>query len=237
MHGTNGPAIAQADLKKLEAAMAIRVLLVDDHPVVLEGLKSVLKNEADIELVGMAGNSTDAVELVRKLNPDVVVLDVTMPKVNGIDTLRQIRAVSQDTEVVALSMHSGKQVACDMLAAGASSYILKAASLQHLITAIRTVITGETYLPPEVADLIPPEMLRPHRNHLATAGEALSEREKEVLRLVAEGKSSKEIAAQLFVTTKTIVWHRQSIMGKIGVRTIAELTKYAVRMGLTSLDG
>jgi two-component system response regulator NreC len=217
--------------------MAIRVLLVDDHPVVLEGLRSVLQNEADIELVGTAVNGHDALELVRQLNPDVVVLDVTMPRMNGLDTLRQIRAASQDAEVVALSMHSGKQVASDMLAAGASSYILKAASLHHLITAIRTVVTGETYLPPDVAELISPELLRPHRDQLPSAGEALSEREREVLRRVAEGLSSKEIAAQLFVTTKTIVWHRQSIMGKLGLRTIAELTKYAVRMGLTSLDG
>ena len=217
--------------------MAIRVLLVDDHPVVLEGLKSVLQNEKDIQLVGTAGNGRDAIELVGKLAPDVVVLDVTMPDLNGVDTLKQIRRISQETEVVALSMHSGKQVASDMLAAGASSYILKAASLQHLITAIRTVVTGETYLPPDVAGLIPAGLLRPHRDQPPVAGEALSEREKEVLRLVAEGKSSKEIAAQLFVTTKTIVWHRQSIMGKLGLRTVAELTKYAVRMGLTTLDG
>ena len=217
--------------------MAIRVLLVDDHPVVLEGLKSVLQNEKDIQLVGTAGNGRDAIELVGKLTPDVVVLDVTMPELNGVDTLKQIRRISQETEVVALSMHSGKQVASDMLAAGASSYVLKAASLEQLITAIRTVVTGETYLPPDVAELIPANLLRPHRDHPPAAGEALSDREKEVLRLVAEGKSSKEIAAQLFVTTKTIVWHRQSIMGKLGLRTVAELTKYAVRMGLTTLDG
>jgi DNA-binding NarL/FixJ family response regulator len=216
--------------------MAIRVLLVDDHRVVLEGLQSVLKNEPDIELVGAAENGAQAVELVSRLHPDVAVLDVTMPRLNGIDALRQIRAVSPETEVVALSMHAARQVACDMLAAGASSYILKSASIEHLITAIRTVVTGQTYLPPEVASLVPPELQRPHAADM-TAGNPLSPREKEVLHLVAEGKTSKEIAAQLFVTTKTIVWHRQSIMSKLGLRTVPELTKYAVRMGLSSLDG
>jgi DNA-binding NarL/FixJ family response regulator len=216
--------------------MSIRIVLVDDHQIVLDGLQSVLKNEPDIELVGMATNGPDAIELVRKLNPDVVVLDVTMPNCNGVDTLKQIRSTSKDTEVIALSMHAGPQVACDMLRAGASSYVLKAASIQYLITAIRTVMTGETYLPPDVADLVPENLLRPHIEEGSHFGENLTDREKEVLSAVAEGKISKEIAEQLFVTTKTIVWHRQSIMGKLGLRSVAELTKYAVRMGLTSLD-
>ena len=216
--------------------MSIRVILVDDHQIVLDGLQSVLKNETDIELVGMAQNGPDAIELVRTLKPDVAVLDVTMPQWNGVDTLRQIRRVSPETEVVALSMHAGAQVACDMLRAGASSYVLKAASIQCLVTAIRTVVTGETYLPPDVVGLIPASLIRPHLDGSSHVGQSLSEREKEVLRAVAEGKSSKEIAAELFVTTKTIVWHRQSIMTKLGLRSVAELTKYAVRMGLTPLD-
>jgi DNA-binding NarL/FixJ family response regulator len=216
--------------------MPISVVLVDDHQVVLDGLKSVLQNEADIELVGTATNGADAIELVRTLNPDVVVLDVTMPMLNGFDTLKQIRKISQDTEIVALSMHAGSQVASDMFRAGASAYIMKAASIDHLITAIRKVMTGETYLPPELIGLIPDELIRFDHKEGPNVGEALSEREREVLRLVAEGKSSKEIAAQLYVTTKTIVWHRQSIMGKLGLRSVAELTKYAVRMGLTPLD-
>ena len=135
--------------------MAIRVILVDDHQVVLDGLKSVLQNEPDIELVGMATNGADAIELVRTLNPDVVVLDVTMPQLNGFDTLRHIRKISQDTEIVALSMHAGQQVASDMLRGGASAYVLKAASIDHLIAAIRKVVTGGTYLPPDVVDLVP----------------------------------------------------------------------------------
>ncbi len=216
--------------------MSIRVILVDDHQIVLDGLRSVLKNEPDIDLVGTASSGPEAIELVRTLTPDVVVLDVTMPQCNGLDTLREIRRISQDTEVVALSMHAGEQVATDMLRGGASSYVLKAASIQCLVTAIRTVVTGETYLPPDVASFVPTNLLRPHLEGNEREGESLSEREKQVLAAVAEGKSSKEIAAELFVTTKTIVWHRQSIMGKLGLRSVAELTKYAVRMGLTPLD-
>lgn len=216
--------------------MPIRVLIVDDHQVVIDGLRSVLANEPEIELIGAATNAADALRLVQERNPEVVVLDVTMPQVNGFDLLRQIRAISQDAEVVALSMHSSPQVAQDMIRAGASSYVLKAASVQHLVAAIRTVVTGETYLPPEVASMVPPELLRTHHDAKPAVGGELSAREKEVLGLVALGKSSKEIAADLFVTTKTIVWHRQSIMDKLGLRTVPELTKYAVRMGLTPLD-
>jgi DNA-binding NarL/FixJ family response regulator len=216
--------------------MAIRVLIVDDHQVVIDGLRSVLGAEADVQIVGAATVAKDAVELARQHQPDVVVLDVTMPGTNGFEVLRQIRAVAPDAEVVALSMHSSGQIAADMLRAGASSYVLKAASVQHLLAAIRTVVTGETYLPPEVASMVPQELLRPHERADGNPGDPLSAREKEVLSLVAQGKSSKEAAADLFVTTKTIVWHRQSIMGKLGLRTVPELTKYAIRMGLTSLD-
>ena len=217
--------------------MAIRVILVDDHRVVLEGLRVVLEAESDIELVGMADNGAEAIELVRKLKPDVAVVDVTMPGMNGIDTVKRIRAISQDTEIVALSMHASAPVAADMFRAGASSYIVKAASIQQLVTAIRTVITGQTYLPPELAALVPAELLRNEASAPATPQPAaLSEREKQVLSHVAEGMSSKQIAAELFVTTKTIVWHRQSIMRKLGLRSVAELTKYAVRMGIATLD-
>lgn len=216
--------------------MAIRVLLVDDHKVVVEGLRSLLSSEQEIELVGTATTADEALRLVRECDPDVIVLDVTMAPVNGFDLLRQIREISQEAEVVALSMHATPQIATDMLRAGASSYVLKSASTQHLIAAIRAVMTGETYLPPEVASMVPQDLLRPHRDTDPAIGAELSAREKEVLALVAQGKSSKEIAAELYVTTKTIVWHRQSIMAKLGLRTVPELTKYAVRMGLTPLD-
>ncbi len=216
--------------------MSIRVALIDDHQIVLDGLRSALASESDIEIIGIANSGRDGVELCRRLTPDVVVLDVTMPGMNGLECLRQIHAVSPDTEVVALSMHAGGQVARDMLAAGASSYVLKAASIQNLITAIRTVVTGQTYLPPELAGLVPQDLVRQERGGRSAPGGALTDREKQVLSLVAEGKSSKEVAAEIFISTKTVVWHRQSIMDKLAIRSVAELTKYAVRAGLTPLD-
>jgi two-component system, NarL family, response regulator NreC len=213
--------------------MAIRVVLVDDHQIVREGIKGLLAGHAQIEVVGEAADGLEALELAERVMPDVMVLDVTMPGLNGIETMREIRRRAPETEVVALSMHASDQVVCDMLRAGASGYMLKTASVQQLARAIEVVMTGQTFLAPEIAEMVPEELLR--RNPTGVdEGRALSEREREVLKLVTEGRSSREIAAALFVTTKTVVWHRQSIMDKLHLRSVAELTKYAVRMGLTS---
>jgi DNA-binding NarL/FixJ family response regulator len=208
--------------------MAIRVLLVDDHQVVLEGLRSLLAADPGIEVVGTATSGEAALELAEKLSPDAMVLDVTMPGLNGIETMRRLRELSPETEVIALSMHAAGQVVTDMLRAGASGYMSKTGAVSDLPKALRTIMTGATYLSDDVAASVPRELQR-------KSGEAkeLTAREREVLALVAEGKSSKEIANQLYVTEKTIVFHRQSIMEKLGLRTVAELTKYAIRMGLT----
>jgi DNA-binding NarL/FixJ family response regulator len=208
--------------------VAIRVVLVDDHHMVREGLKGLLAGHAHIAVAGEAANGADAVELAKTLAPDVMILDVTMPGMNGIETMREIRKCAPETEVLALSMHASDQVVNDMLHAGASGYILKTASVQELARAIETVMRGETYLSKEIAELVADS------SGLFFEG-GLTEREREVLKLVAEGRSSKEIAEALYVTTKTVVWHRQSIMSKLKLRSVAELTKYAVRMGLTSL--
>lgn len=218
--------------------MAIRTVLVDDHQMVLEGLKGLLAADGEIEIVGEARTGVEALELAEKLSPDVMILDVTMPGMNGIETMRRIRETAPETEVIGLSMHAAGQVVCDMLRAGASGYILKTGSVAQLATAIRTVMTGATYLSDDIADLVPDDLLRGKPvKHVLPGQEikALTEREREVLKWVAEGKSSKEIANALYVTTKTIVWHRQSIMEKLDLRSVADLTKYAVRMGLTTL--
>jgi two-component system response regulator NreC len=218
--------------------MAIRVLLVDDHQMVREGLRGLLAADGDIEIVGEAQNGAQGLALTQQLGPDVIVLDVTMPGLNGIETMRRIREIAPETEVIGLSMHAAPQVVCDMLRAGAAGYILKTGSVAQLSTAIRTVLTGATYLSDDIADLIPDDLLRGSPKKRVLPGQEIKEltaREREVLKLVAEGKSSKEIANLLFVTTKTIVWHRQSIMEKLDIRTVADLTKYAVRMGLTTL--
>ena len=218
--------------------MAIRVVLVDDHQMVREGLKGLLSIEHDIEVIGAALNGEDALRLARELAPDVIVLDVTMTGINGIETMQQIRVQTPNTEVIGLSMHGAAQVVCDMLRAGASGYILKSGSVSQLANAIRTVMTGATFLGEEIADLVPEDLLRgnPRKRYLpGQEPKELTLREREVLKWVAEGKSSKEIANALYVTERTIVWHRQSIMEKLDLRTIAELTKYAVRMGITTL--
>ena len=218
--------------------MKVRIVLVDDHQLVREGLKGLLSDAPDMEVVGEAGTGEEGLELVERLTPDVVVLDVTMPGLNGIETMRKIRQKSLETEVIGLSMHASDQVVSDMLRAGASGYMLKTASVSELADAIRTVMRGETFLTAEIADSVPPELLRGRtakRSTPVSESRELSAREREVLKLVAEGRSSKEIAEALYVTTKTVVFHRQSIMDKLDLRSVAELTKYAVRMGLTAL--
>lgn len=218
--------------------MAIRVLLVDDHKMVIEGLKGLLAIDGAIEVVGEAQTGERGLQLAGQLAPDVMVLDVTMPGLNGIETMKRIRVLAPETEVIGLSMHATGQVICDMLRAGASGYILKTGSVSQLATAIKTVMTGATFLSEEIADLVPDDLLRgnPRKRYLpGQEPKELTRREREVLTCVADGKSSKEIANALFVTEKTIVWHRQSIMEKLDLRTVADLTKYAVRMGLTTL--
>lgn len=214
--------------------MAIRVVLVDDHQMVREGIRSMLAASEGIEVVGEGTNGAEAAELAEKLMPDVMILDVTMPGVNGIEAMKEIRKKSPETEVLALSMHSADQVVSDMLRAGAAGYLVKTGSVKELAKAIRVVMTGQTFLSEEVADLVPPELVRREKSDEEERGE-LTAREREVLKLVAEGRSSKEIAEALYVTTKTVVFHRQSIMRKLHLRSVAELTKYAVRMGLTEL--
>jgi len=211
---------------------------VDDHQLVLEGLKGLLAADQELQIVGEANSGERALELAQELSPDVMILDITMTGINGIETMKQIRQIAPETEVIGLSMHAAGQVVCDMLRAGAAGYILKTGSVSQLGQAIRTVMTGATYLSEDIADLVPDDLLRGKpKKHVLPGQEIkdLTDREREVLKLVAEGTSSKEIANLRFITTKTIVWHRRSIMDKLDLRTVAELTKYAVRMGLTTL--
>ncbi|MFP4052354.1 MAG: response regulator [Phycisphaerae bacterium] len=216
--------------------MSIRVILVDDHQVVLDGLQGLLSDEPDIQVIASADNGRTAVDLAREHKPDVVVIDIAMPQLNGIAAVRQILSASPQTRVLALSMHTGGQIVTDMLQAGAVGYVVKSSPIEEVIHAIHTVMNGKTFLSPEIAGGIVQDLVRGSSGEKDPTRSTLSDREKEVLQLVAEGKSSKEIAATLHVTTKTIEWHRKSIMDKLGIRSIAELTKYAVREGLTTLD-
>jgi DNA-binding NarL/FixJ family response regulator len=213
--------------------MAIRVVLVDDHQILLDGLRGLLAIDSLIEVVGEATNGQDGIDLAGRLSPDVVVLDVTMPVVNGIQVVRPIRSRSPATQVLGLLMHSEAQVASDMLRAGARGYMVKTDSIRELATAIKTVTAGQRYLSKEIEEQLRGELLRRESEHQES--NKLTERERMVLKLLAEGKTSRQIAIALFVTTRTVVWHRQSIMRKLNLRSVPELTKYAVRMGMTTM--
>jgi len=201
-----------------------------------EGLRSALEEQPDLTVVGEADNGRVAVELARTLSPDVVVIDVSMPELNGIDATRQILAHAPGMKIIALSMHGDKRYITKMLEAGAVAYLLKSDAMTELVRAVRGVVANETYFSPSVArDVL--ELYVRHPNPGTTAsGPQLSDREREVLQLLAEGKSSKEMAEILHLSVKTVETHRSRLMRRLSIHTIAELTKYAVREGLTSLD-
>jgi DNA-binding NarL/FixJ family response regulator len=211
-------------------------LLADDHVIVRDGLRSLLEKERDFTVVGEAENGRDAVEQATRLRPDVVVMDIAMPGLNGIEATRQITAQPPKPKVIALSMHSDKRFVAEMLQAGASGYLQKNCAFKHLVNAIRSVIAGQMYLGPSVTGIVvegfKQRLPAPQPGEAAT----LSPKEREVLQLLAEGSSTKEIADHLGISGKTVDTHRQHIMDKLGIHSIAELTKYAIREGLTSIE-
>jgi DNA-binding NarL/FixJ family response regulator len=214
----------------------IRLLIADDHQLVREGLKAILETHPDVRVVAEAENGQEAVRLARETKPDVVIMDVSMPQLNGIDATRRILSEVPETKIVALSVHSDRRFAAEMLQAGACGYVLKDCAVEELEHAVRAVLSGEVYLCTAVVGLLVEHYIR----HPATREEnpalALSEREREVLQCLAEGRSIKEIADLLHLGVKTVETHRQRIMKKLGLRSLPELTKYAIREGLTALD-
>lgn len=216
--------------------MTYRVLLVDDHELMREGLRSILEKENDIEVVGEAADGRTAVLLARTVKPDIVVMDVVMRDLNGIEATRQILAESPRVKVIALSSHADDRYVQAILEAGASAYVLKANAYDNLRSAIDAVGRGKSYLSPEVTEAVI-QASRGGAEHRADPLRAgLSPREKEVLQLLAEGLSSPEIGHRLFVATNTVETHRRNIMRKLDLHSVADLTKYAVREGLTSLE-
>ncbi len=211
-----------------------RVLLADDHKILRQGLRTLLEQEKDIQVVGEADNGRSSIKLTGELAPDVVIMDVAMPDLNGIDATRRITEAEPRTRVLALSMHSDGRYVKGMLQAGARGYILKDCAAEELTHAIRTVMAGQIYVSPGVTGAIVNDYVR---QLSATDGPAtLTHREREVLQLLAEGGSTASIAAGLHLSVKTIETHRKRIMDKLGLRSIAELTKYAIREGITSVD-
>jgi len=214
--------------------MPVRVLLIDDHDVVRAGLSNLLQRQHNAEIVGEASDGRKAVELVQQLSPDVVLMDIAMPGLNGLEATRQIRAADTGAKVIILSMHSDTQYVIEVLKAGASGYLLKNSVGQHLPLALKAAMDGKVYLSPEITGVVVDNVLR-HTPAENRAIDVLTSREREVLQLLAEGKTSKEIATDLFISAKTVESHRAQIMEKLKLRTVAELTKFAIREGLTDL--
>jgi DNA-binding NarL/FixJ family response regulator len=217
--------------------MSIKILLADDHEIVRQGLRLLIEKQSDMEVVAEAKEGRTAVRLVRKLLPDVVVMDVSMPDLNGMEAARQITREFDDVKVVALSMHWDSLFVTEMLQSGASGYLLKDCAFAELALAIRTVVAGKTYLSPSITGVVVDDYLHHLPKKADFSGlDVLSNREREVLQLIAEGKSTKQIALHLHISAKTVETHRQNIMNKLDIRSVAELTKYAIRKGLTSLE-
>lgn len=215
--------------------MSISVFLVDDHKFIRDGLQTLLEKNPAIKVVGEAENGRSAVRMVGELKPDIVILDVAMPDLNGIEAARQILADNPDVKIIALSMHSDRRFVAEMLKAGASAYLSKDYVFDELESVIRTVLADRIYLSPDISGVVVENYVRQTAKPEQSAFSVLSEREREVLQLLAEGKTAKEIAEKLNVSIKTVETHRTNIMNKLNIHRLAELTKYAVREGLTSL--
>ncbi|TET34466.1 MAG: response regulator transcription factor [Planctomycetota bacterium] len=216
--------------------MSKRVLLADDHTIVRAGLRNLLERQSGVEVVGEAGNGREAVKLSRELSPDIIVMDISMPELNGIEATRQIMSATPSAKVLVLSVHSDKRFVANALAAGASGYLLKNCAIDELMLAIQTVCEDQTYLSIKIADVLVKDYVKQLTGADSGARPVLSPRECEVLQLLAEGKTTKQIAASLHLSPKTVESHRRQIMEKLGIHSIAELTKYAIRAGLTSLE-
>jgi DNA-binding NarL/FixJ family response regulator len=214
--------------------MSIKVLIADDHQIMREGLRSLLEKEIDIQVLGEAEDGRMIQRMALELNPDVIIMDVAMPDLNGIEATRQIVAALPGAKVIALSMHDDRRFVLNMLKAGASGYMLKDCAFKDLAKAIRVVMSNKTFLSPEVADIVVKDYLSTTQPIESSAFNLLSPREREVLQLIAEGKTSALIGELLHISVKTVETHRQQIMVKLKIRSIAELTKYAIREGLTS---
>ncbi|MFN0105648.1 MAG: response regulator [Bryobacteraceae bacterium] len=206
----------------------IRILLADDHAVVRQGFRMILGAQTDMEIIGEAGNGREAVSMSEKLHPDVVVMDVAMPELNGIEATRRIMETAPHTRVLALSMHKDSVYVREILRAGARGYLLKDSIDVDLLAAVRAVAKGEGYLSPAVSDAV----LSDYRKHVTDPLDLLSSREREVLQLIAEGKTNKEIATLLNLSVYTVDAHRGRIMEKLNLHSTSELVRFAVRKGL-----
>lgn len=213
--------------------MGIKILIADDHKIVREAIGALLNNELGMEVTGEAEDGRTAVQLARDLQPNVVIMDIEMPNLNGIEATRQIINELPGVKVIALTERSDRRSVLEMLKAGASGYVPKQCPFQELVCAIRNVVSNQTYLSPQVSGTVVEGYINGVSRHDDSVYSVLTPREREVLQLIAEGKSTKVTAKELYVSTKTIEWHRSQLMKKLGVQSVAELVKYAISEGLT----
>jgi len=215
--------------------MKIRTLLVDDHTMFREALRMMLDKEPEVEVIGELGDGALVQETVARLTPDVVVMDISMPRVNGIEATRALVALFPKTRVVALSAFNYKKFVMEMMDAGATAYVIKSAAGEQLVSAIKSAAQGKTYLCPETASILVEASQRNGNTTGTHNNKRLGRRETEVLRLLAEGLTSPQIAEKMHIAPSTVDVHRRNIMSKLELHTVAELTKYAIRLGLTSM--
>lgn len=213
--------------------MSIRIILADDHAVLRHGLSKSLQNEKDMEVIAQAKDGHSTVELAKELSPDVIIMDIGMPDLNGIEATRQIIEELPQIKVIALSMHSSKNFIIEMFKAGASGYLLKDCEFDELVNAIHTVVADKKYISPSISDTVIENYVLNFPKTKDSAFSVLSKREREVLQLLTEGKTTKQIAKRLHVSPKTVEAHRLNIMNRLNIDSIAQLTKYAIQEGLT----
>jgi DNA-binding NarL/FixJ family response regulator len=217
--------------------LTTKVLLAEDHVIVRDGLRTLIEEAPGMQVAAEAADGDSVVRLAKEIKPDVILMDVSLKGLDGIEATRRVKADASRVKVIALSMHSDRRHVAGMLKAGASGYLLKDCATDELISAIRSVTAGGSFLGTGIAEMMATDYT--HRGRRSTSGNAfsiLTNREREVLQLLAEGNSTRNTASKLCVSVKTIETHRQQIMRKLNVHSIAELTKYAVREGLTPLD-
>jgi DNA-binding NarL/FixJ family response regulator len=210
--------------------MSVRVLVADDHEVVLEGVRALIERQPDLEVCGLATNGREAVDLARKTKPDVVVLDITMPELDGLDAIRQIRKALPNTEVVVFSAHSSEEVVEDVFDAGATSYIAKTEASRDLVTAIRSLAEHKPFFSSQTSEILFAKFLLPEaRKKRDLAEQELTAREREIVRLLAQSSSNKEVATTLSISIRTVETHRATLMRKLGIHSVAGLVRYAIR--------
>jgi two-component system, NarL family, response regulator NreC len=213
--------------------MSVKIIIADDHKIMRDGLRNMLEKESGLEVVAEAKNGREAIQLTEQLRPDIVIMDISMDDLNGMDATRTIVGKGWGTKVIALSMHADKRFVAGMFEAGAMAYLLKDCAYNELVQAIRQTVSGRTYLCSMISGVVIRDYIQRMRKSEASL---LSPREKEILQLLAEGSTTKRIADQLKVSVKTVETHRQHVMEKLNIFSIAELTKYAIKEGITSLD-